>query len=892
MGTLVFNAVQGVPIQSVSGVIDLDSKNLIGNWGVVQTGDPIVNKNLSLPSGNLIVSYLLTSGGVAESSQHQISPFDSFVFHSIISGANTETFSTSVSAEGLDLDYLKLDDLSLIGASYLTGGISTYNLTPDRGLQSFILDYNEGQMSFENSNGIASISLRNSILSGNWNTIGTPLFSGNNPSWSSSINVKSFGAQGDGITNDFDAIQHAINSVNSVGLFFPQGNYLTTGRLKLINANNLKLYGENAKLISSGENDFQKIIIKNATGVLWDGINMDGGRTGATNEQYSGMITLTNCDTVAIRNSKFSNYLGLGIYLSGNNSNVEMSENKFTGFHIGIFSTINAGSTGKYFQVHDNLFEGAWGANNQNFFGAVKIQGNIAPYLTGGFNYYVPNSYGHRIINNTCNNTSQMGIELWGYVSESIVADNTINGPSTQFGISIAASSASNLVSNNTIKGTTYIGIELADSYDNTVIGNSVDGLDSTGIQRTQDGIIVNNSRNSIINGNRVKDCSHGNFTTYANPYATLFSTNQSTITVANGTSLYHQGGNFTRFTNNVMRHMGTGLYFIMLDSDLSVTSGFYARDNDFFGNISQWGILAYDNNGHGTGFDYFISDNRVNINSGGFGGINFATNSPKSYIIQNNYSLSGSSANFNDSSFPGSISPYGTTNLYGGIQYYGSQTYAIPNDGIGNSGIWLCLWSGGYGYDGVVRAAITNDYPVNNQQSATEISAYVSPYNNDTHQLIISPNLFYNGSRISEIRTCSHSDAATSIWVNFKTVPSSSSGAPVYTYFSKQNYQGTVYSQSGAPAWSSDSAVVYPTQDLESQKISKGFLIGNNNQIYSNNSGLLILNTNTGLLSGQWNIQKIGFTGVNGAPSNTITVQQWIDVVLPGGLYKMPLYQ
>src|SRR5690242_8833062 len=47
------------------------------------------------------------------------------------------------------------------------------------------------------------------------------------PSW---INVKQYGAKGDGVTNDTTAITNAITDLNVSGgvLYFPQGQYLTS----------------------------------------------------------------------------------------------------------------------------------------------------------------------------------------------------------------------------------------------------------------------------------------------------------------------------------------------------------------------------------------------------------------------------------------------------------------------------------------------------------------------------------------------------------------------------------------------------------------------------------------------------------------------------------------
>lgn len=59
------------------------------------------------------------------------------------------------------------------------------------------------------------------------------------------VNVKDFGAKGDGTTDDTAAIQAAIDSATSTGLviYFPAGTYKTTAKLYTNYGKNIKLYG-------------------------------------------------------------------------------------------------------------------------------------------------------------------------------------------------------------------------------------------------------------------------------------------------------------------------------------------------------------------------------------------------------------------------------------------------------------------------------------------------------------------------------------------------------------------------------------------------------------------------------------------------------------------------
>lgn len=64
-------------------------------------------------------------------------------------------------------------------------------------------------------------------------------------SYSADVSVKSYGAVGDGVTDDTAAIQSAVNSENNV--FFPAGTYLVSSPITLLS--NRSLYGEGASSV-------------------------------------------------------------------------------------------------------------------------------------------------------------------------------------------------------------------------------------------------------------------------------------------------------------------------------------------------------------------------------------------------------------------------------------------------------------------------------------------------------------------------------------------------------------------------------------------------------------------------------------------------------------------
>jgi hypothetical protein len=65
------------------------------------------------------------------------------------------------------------------------------------------------------------------------------------------VNVKWFGAKGDGVTDDTQSIQNAVNYSESEGIdvFFPSGNYLVTNTINLGGTRGIKLVGSNTQYV-------------------------------------------------------------------------------------------------------------------------------------------------------------------------------------------------------------------------------------------------------------------------------------------------------------------------------------------------------------------------------------------------------------------------------------------------------------------------------------------------------------------------------------------------------------------------------------------------------------------------------------------------------------------
>ena len=156
------------------------------------------------------------------------------------------------------------------------------------------------------------------------------------------INVKDFGATGDGITDDTTAIQEAIDTAETSGIatvYFPRGTYKVSAdkadnnfyaALNVHSGQHLIFESVTLQLTSNGYDFYAVLNIHNVNNVTVEGgLTIIGDReshTGTTGESGHG-IRIVNSKNVYVRDVDIRYTWGDGVCVGGNGTMEEISQN-------------------------------------------------------------------------------------------------------------------------------------------------------------------------------------------------------------------------------------------------------------------------------------------------------------------------------------------------------------------------------------------------------------------------------------------------------------------------------------------------------------------------------------------------------------------------------------
>jgi hypothetical protein len=331
------------------------------------------------------------------------------------------------------------------------------------------------------------------------------------------VNVKLYGALGDGVHDDTKALQKCIDAEKSI--VFTQGTYIISNTLNLHPG--VKIYGSNGAAIKPAANmsgtllsNGRYIYINNADSCLVSNMQFQQS-TGTYNLGIwsNACIYVLNSKASIIQFNSFNFSLPYGsngieaVWISGNGTlNSIIKGNKSTSAGIEYAESGASGTT-----ADGNYIQNACAD-------ALSAHGNTSQYCLNNV-----------IKNNTIVNAGFMGIEDWGNVDGSIIQNNVITGtgkdPLITEGMGISAVGANTRVINNQISDAQLYYIESMGSNNCYIDSNIINDTKGLAV-----GIIVNftapadQSARASYNGsnvvnNTINNCQtsiqiYGNYTT------------------------------------------------------------------------------------------------------------------------------------------------------------------------------------------------------------------------------------------------------------------------------------------------------------------------------------------------------------------------------------------
>ncbi len=366
-----------------------------------------------------------------------------------------------------------------------------------------------GPMTFQGTSITATFTTSPTVTTGNTVTSTAPTCLPE-PAVTTTLSVKDTGAAGDGIANDTNAIQAAVNQMAGTGgtVLVPDGVYMINALVgvQLKSSMTFRLSpGATLRALPNGSDSYRVLAIRSASNVNVVGGTIEGERaahTGTTGEA-GHCLALSGSQNIVVEGVTAKNCWGDGFYLGGpSNSKVSFcrvvaDNNRRQGMSV-------TSADGLY--VGFSVFKNTAGTLPE---AGLDIEPNLGETVTNAL-----------VTDNLFDNNAGGGIRIGPagrdaattFVTKTVIQNNTItnNGLGSLSPPSFAirlASSVGNTLRNNLLKNNAGIGIGVVSTTDSVVTGNTVTATAFAGTgPAIGSGIVLSEDKGTICTANNVTD--------------------------------------------------------------------------------------------------------------------------------------------------------------------------------------------------------------------------------------------------------------------------------------------------------------------------------------------------------------------------------------------------
>jgi len=335
------------------------------------------------------------------------------------------------------------------------------------------------------------------------------------------VNVKDFGAVGDGVTDDTAAIQAALASISSGGTVKFGKAHVVSSRISMTFTGDVSLEGNNTKITATGSDASVFYLVNQSNHTRFSNFSINGSNAVPRGVEIEGAASVTGNVIFNMYASYADSISAAGIFINAyaSETNTLISENNIyniraedagstgegVGSAIGIYTAVTTSATDSIIRISNNKVKDCFAREGTSIY-CYQFDIGAADEKTSFY-----------INNNKLGGANRRNIKAQvrhSFILDNVIDTRDVNDTATASSITAAAVCVgilgdttnfadSCVCSGNTINNYGGVGESIIAEGNNHVISNNKIYRKNT--QTTESGITLQDSNNGIVTGNYIE---------------------------------------------------------------------------------------------------------------------------------------------------------------------------------------------------------------------------------------------------------------------------------------------------------------------------------------------------------------------------------------------------